>query len=559
MSRKPERKDDDLEEPEELNYQEPAKFNRCYDFANPDEGSEHLIPRCYFENTSKEELVLEHVLEYENQFKVIYDPMRALYLAPKNEKNKRKFICTTLRPTKLPFVQLYEWDKCAKFVSDYLEYEELDKPNEFPAQIPSPKNVIDWQAGDSFDFSIVLCSLLIGVGYEAYVVYGTAPKRITTKDESRMECPFDSKIDDPESSDDEYKDADESKMKKPVIDTLKKVDDFDVNIKPTPVSQYDIEQAAKAKAAEDAAIRKENEITDDEPDYEKVDEYGRTRIHAWVLIKPSRGLDTAFFIEPSTGRRYEINECPYYSVDALFSNKNFWINLSVDREIKDINFDFESDNTGEWEYVMMTSEDKKGDDEEGSEAEDNGDDDAGAGGGDEEVLDMPPPWSPKLMVSKEKFGEVCPKGAKCLFYSKCKVEFFSDCKEVDGLVRRTTLYEDYKKLIIKEIRSEFRNRRDKLVMRRRFPYKFKTIEHYDSIKDTYWRKLIQVDDRLRKTYYYHHRRDNLIYRCEVVGKKIFERFKNHPEKLTYRSVSFTSESNDQQLNTIEDKNYLQPI
>ena len=202
---------------------------------------------------------------------------------------------------------------------------------------------------------------------------------------------------------------------------------------------------------------------------------------------------------------------------------------------------------------------KKGDDEEGSEAEDNGDDDAGAGGGDEEVLDMPPPWSPKLMVSKEKFGEVCPKGAKCLFYSKCKVEFFSDCKEVDGLVRRTTLYEDYKKLIIKEIRSEFRNRRDKLVMRRRFPYKFKTIEHYDSIKDTYWRKLIQVDDRLRKTYYYHHRRDNLIYRCEVVGKKIFERFKNHPEKLTYRSVSFTSESNDQQLNTIEDKNYLQPI
>ena len=130
--------------------------------------------------------------------------MRKLFLAPKNEKGKRKFICTTLRPTKLPFVELYEWNKCAKFVADYLEYEEMQYPDQFPNEIPSPKNVLDWQAGDSFDFSIVLCSLLIGVGYEAFVVYGTAPKRITTKDESRMECPFDTNIDDPESSDDEY-------------------------------------------------------------------------------------------------------------------------------------------------------------------------------------------------------------------------------------------------------------------------------------------------------------------------------------------------------------------
>lgn len=58
-------------------------------------------------------------------------------------------------------------------------------------------------------------------------------------------------------------------------------------------------------------------------------------------------------------------------------------------------------------------------------------------------------------------------------------------------------------------------------MRRRFPFKFKTIEHYESMKDAYWRKLIQIDDRTRKIYYYHHRRDNLIFRCEHVGKKIF--------------------------------------
>ena len=74
----------------------------------------------------------------------------------------------------------------------------------------------------------------------------------------------------------------------------------------------------------------------------------------------------------------------------------------------------------------MLKNDKKGEDEEGGEEEDE-DDDAG-GQLDEEVLDMPPPWSPKLFVDKEKFIELCPKGEKTVFYKKCKVEFYADCK-----------------------------------------------------------------------------------------------------------------------------------
>jgi len=70
--------------------------------------------------------------------------MRKLKLAPKNERGLRKFICTTIRPTKLPYTELYEWDKCAKFVSDYLEYEELTEPTKQPPIIPSPANVLNW-------------------------------------------------------------------------------------------------------------------------------------------------------------------------------------------------------------------------------------------------------------------------------------------------------------------------------------------------------------------------------------------------------------------------------
>ena len=108
---------------------------------------------------------------------------------------------------------MYDYKDCAKFVANYLEYEELAVPDQLPHHIPSPANVLDeWQTGDCFDFAIVLCSLLIGVGYKAYVVYGTAPKEITTRDESDMECPFSLEIRDDMENTDHHHDSDEEQM-----------------------------------------------------------------------------------------------------------------------------------------------------------------------------------------------------------------------------------------------------------------------------------------------------------------------------------------------------------
>jgi len=52
-------KNEELEEPDPLDIPDPAKIIRCETFAD-----EPNKPRAYFENTSKEELVNEHVLEY---------------------------------------------------------------------------------------------------------------------------------------------------------------------------------------------------------------------------------------------------------------------------------------------------------------------------------------------------------------------------------------------------------------------------------------------------------------------------------------------------------------
>jgi len=50
---------------------------------------------------------------------------------------------------------------------------------------------------------------LIGAGYDAYCVYGAAPKYITTKDEALMDVPF--SLDLPEKNDEH--DSDEEQMK----------------------------------------------------------------------------------------------------------------------------------------------------------------------------------------------------------------------------------------------------------------------------------------------------------------------------------------------------------
>jgi hypothetical protein len=151
-----------------------------------------------------------------------------------------------------------------------------------------------------------------------------------------------------------------------------------------------------------------------------------------------------------------------------------------------MNFSEETDTN--WEFVMINSKKRLGAvveaDEESGVDDDNKDEQQ------EEILDMPPAWSPKLHLNKDKFNDRCPNGEKTVFYDHCKVDFYSECKQPDGLVKRITLYKDYNRLIVDEVRSEYACRVDKLKVRRRFPYQFKLVEHYESQEDTHWKKLI---------------------------------------------------------------------
>ena len=125
------------EEREENEFLKLKKQSRCEIFAQSS-----VIPNSYKENTLKEELILEHVIQFKKEFGLTYDPKREILLYPQNECGKYKFICTTVRPTKVPYPELYDYKKCAKFISEFFEYEELNPPTEFPKFIPAPDNVV---------------------------------------------------------------------------------------------------------------------------------------------------------------------------------------------------------------------------------------------------------------------------------------------------------------------------------------------------------------------------------------------------------------------------------
>ena len=126
--------------------------------------------------------------------------------------------------------------------------------------------------------------MLIGSGYDAYVVYGTAPKAITTKDESLMDCQFKTDFDDDMSNEDFMEDKDEEQLHIKVIPEPSPMPTFAVNIRQEPRSEFDHDEQAAKKAEVEGAKFKATHIDDDEPDYEPEDEFGRSRIHAWVLI-----------------------------------------------------------------------------------------------------------------------------------------------------------------------------------------------------------------------------------------------------------------------------------
>jgi len=229
---------------------------------------------------------------------------RHLFLTARNEYGIDKLVFTTLRPTLATYPDIGGYDtleSCAAFVANFLQYERLADPLKLPVFLPSSKQILNWSgAADCFDYSTFLVSLLLGSGYDAYVVQGYALRTTCERDLSSVVCP------------------------RHVYDPY-----FGEN--------FD-EQTSAASVLSPAAEQKRD------------DDALTSFIHCWVYVSLHRShrgkkdtYDGPVFIEPTTGEIYLIlnaQNIPYTRVETIWNGRNHWINLQVETPLLKMNFDF---------------------------------------------------------------------------------------------------------------------------------------------------------------------------------------------------------------------------
>ncbi|XP_071899771.1 dynein regulatory complex subunit 7 isoform X6 [Anas platyrhynchos] len=377
------------------------------------------LPSSYKTNSPREKKVLRIADHYLQQYTHLCPDRKPLFLYPVNECGVKKFVSTTVRPTLLPYTELYHWDGCASFVCDYLTMKPLKSPLTPPSSLYSPTTILKYQRGNCFDFSVLLCSMLIGAGYDAYCVNGYATQDICSLDETLEVCPL---------------------LRKPQEvpkEITKKPNKYRVKSLPDLQSKFELQQEAKKKAETEATHKNKERGEEEVMEMEKPTRdplYG-LRVHAWVLVlSGKREVPEPFFINPFTGNSHSTMDEHFLGIESVWNHKNYWVNMQDCRNgCKDLIFDL--GDTVRWE--IMLSETYKPlqmllDAEEENELFDRNMDDTEDD--EEEEKDtsfaMPPTWvapiqiSPRVHIYKSMEPE-----------TERVMEFYHESR-VDGLQKR---------------------------------------------------------------------------------------------------------------------------
>ncbi|KAL0234455.1 hypothetical protein PCE1_001491 [Barthelona sp. PCE] len=470
-------------------------------------------PAVWKEHEEIEVLLNEYVTSFEDQFVQLFPHRNRLLLLPEIESNLTKFISTLIRPSNLPY-DFFHYTDCSQFVSDYIQHEPLKEPTMLPTSVLTPQTLLNEQVGNSIDMSILLCSLLIGFGYDAYVVIGYAVERITQGDRRLERCPF---------LEEEEKKAVEKKR------VLSANNPYQLPNKSTLTSQYEEVMFERIRAKKDVHDEIHPTFNDEDDEY-----FGR-RYHSWVLVKAgSRDVGTPFFLEPVTGRRIELDTHDFLGVECVFNHLNYYINMQECSEgLKSMDYEFYTPN--KWEFIFLTPPVNVGATNstplELSAT-------IGAAGSD--ILEVPPMLFPKLKVPHDQFEKRFPDGSKKFNFFMVDCEIFAEYIRDDGLVKKITFYEDIEKSNIKIVEHYFKNRNDRLERRSIVDKTSYTHEYFGIGRSFSIKELIQTPFRTVFLFYLEGRNDGLIKRVETKDRKYQEFFDKRIDGLTYRSVSFVT-------------------
>ncbi|XP_046848993.1 dynein regulatory complex subunit 7-like isoform X2 [Xenia sp. Carnegie-2017] len=450
-------------------------------------GKEDDFPESYKTNTEKEKMILSCCENFRRQFVHLFRDRKPLLLCPMNEAGVQ------------------------------------------PSVIASPATTINRQKGNCFEMSIVLCSLLIGAGYDAYCVCGYATREITLMDQTRDACPL-LKL--------EKKEAPKEKKKEPGKYTVKPPKDL--------VSKFEAKIAAKIKEEEDALQKKlMNEEAAKIAELEKPppDKLRGLRFHCWVLVlSGKREIPESFFIESTTGESYPLNFSGYLGVESVWNNLNCWVNMQdCTKGVMDMTYDL--GDAVKWEFVFpITDKPVLGlphlddgniylDDEEEQDELNN-------------EFDLPPSWVDAMYISPQDFESRCPKGKRTILYKKAKQEIFPDYSKKDGLVMKLSSYADYELKELVEMAEDYKHRADKLV-RKVYNHKTGTITEYfspgrlDCLKEHRYQSSSPGQEADRTMYFYSSARIDGLEKQEETPTEMMQSYRTRDDYLYYRHVTFS--------------------
>ncbi len=207
----------------------------------------------------------------------------------------------------------------------------------------SPTKVLAEQRGNCFDYAVLLTSLLIGAGYDAYTVAGYATREVCNMDQTRSVCPFLVKSEQRE----------EEKARKVAGKYA---------VKPPRDMESKYLQAMEAKersrqSEEEERSRADEERRVAEQERPPADPLYGMRVHAWVVVLAGkREVADTFFVEALTGCAAASGDDSYLGIESLWNQRNYWVNMqSCVDGCAGLRFDL--GDAASWEY-MLPSNDK---------------------------------------------------------------------------------------------------------------------------------------------------------------------------------------------------------
>ncbi|XP_046490335.1 dynein regulatory complex subunit 7 isoform X1 [Neodiprion pinetum] len=408
-----------------------------------------------------------------------------------------------------------------------------------PDRLCSPTWVLHRQKGNSFEFSTVLTSLLLGQGYNAYVVSGYASREQVSYNCTRKVCPYLQKPEEPK-----HEVASEETQR--------------YRLKPPPDirSKFLLEMEARERKKLEDDLKRQEEERDkmiQELECPPPDKYWGYRIHSWVVILPVENSERKdeilepIFIESTLGEYYYSADNKtsnlYLGVESIWNDQNYWVNMQICTDgCASIDWDLTKPKL--WEHLLPGEPwTTRGVEEEDAERDLNIQMD--------KHLDMPASWVEKISLSSVAFERRYPGGSKTIFYKKAKVELYAPYVQRDGLIQKITLFEDYEYMIPTTIYETFANRTD---------YRVKTVKNLDteSVIDYYKRGRPDackvnictehryflsdaVEDSETSLDFYDIVRLDGLTRIEIHPSYLVQHFVNRKDRLYYRYVQYTSE------------------